>query len=925
MAQLLQTSITGSISSTGSLIISGSEPVQLPLLNSGSGEIDLTTPYQLWFDNGDNYVKYHVKGAYQAGAWSAATPLITGRDALVGAGEQIAGIVYGGSEPSVSNKTEEYNGLTWSNGGNLITARLNISKGFGTQNAAMAAGGRTPSIVTCGEEYNGTSWSAGGNLITARRTAGAAGTQNAGLVFGGATPSVVACTEEYNGTSFATGGVMGTARCDLAGGGTQNSGVAFGGATPTVSGATEYYNGTSWASSGNMNSARLGLSGGADCSFSAVAFNGFINPANVKCTENFDGTSWSVGAATIDGFRARGGAGTAFSAFVAGGESPTTNLAEEWTRPYVPPFTCTISYTTTYATCAGLSTNRYQLGSSGTTSTSALAFGGSTSPGASAATEEYNGSSWSNGGNLIIARRHNAGSSCGSVNSALSFGGTSNPTSLTSTEQYDGTSWTAKNCMITGRQLLGGAGDVDSALAIGGFSTTPTTATYGNTEEFNGTSWSAGGALITGRQKIKATGAQNAALAFGGQNPGYKDLTEEYNGSTWSTGGSMSQAASSRGATGIQNAALAMGGYPTSEQAAEIYDGTSWSTLNDSPNEITSGGSAGKVAGALFYGKFNQSNSTCLVVGGGNEVNLATYKCNLPSAWSTGGATIVAGYGARAGIQNSYSSVGPYNDTEAHENYNGTSWSSATDVTYSVRSMSGAGADADNTVIFGGFPTINTTVEWNGSSWATCGAMNAGRVYHTGVGTQNDAGTVAGYIAPAYKSCHENYGGATWSTATALPITAGLMASAGAGADDHMVGNNDAGAGSCNAYLWNGSAWSTLANVPSGTRYARQGNGATTNAAMFFGGSIPNSPYAPQTDTDVWNGTSWSSDADMLLGGDMGYGSGAGATTSAGIAGPRYDVVRGYSSCVEEFNLGDCVFSNLHCKTRCLDATCTQI
>ena len=68
MAQLQQTSITGSIASTGSLIISGSEPVQLPLLNSGSGEIDLTTPYQLWFDSGDLNVKYHVKGSFIGGS-----------------------------------------------------------------------------------------------------------------------------------------------------------------------------------------------------------------------------------------------------------------------------------------------------------------------------------------------------------------------------------------------------------------------------------------------------------------------------------------------------------------------------------------------------------------------------------------------------------------------------------------------------------------------------------------------------------------------------------------------------------------------------------------------------------------------------------------------------------------------------------------
>ena len=197
MAQLLQTSITGSIASTGSLIISGSDPVQLPLLSSGSGEIDLTTPYQLWFDSGDNYVKYHVKGSYQAGAWSAATPLTTGRDALVGAGEQIAGIVYGGSDPAVSNKTEEYNGLTWSNGGNLITARLNISKGFGTQNAAIAIGAVPATSNT--EEYNGTSWSSG-NAQTTGGYGARGGTQNSysKIRSSGDTDS----HENYDGTSW---------------------------------------------------------------------------------------------------------------------------------------------------------------------------------------------------------------------------------------------------------------------------------------------------------------------------------------------------------------------------------------------------------------------------------------------------------------------------------------------------------------------------------------------------------------------------------------------------------------------------------------------------------------------------------------------------------------------------------------------------
>ena len=613
MAQLQQTSITGSIASTGSLIISGSEPVQLPLLNSGSGEIDLATPYQLWFDSGDNNVKYHVKGAYTGGTWSASNNLLIARNGLSAAGVQNAAIMFGGSEPSVSNKTEEYNGLNYSSGGNMITARLNLS-GFGGIDAGFAAGGRTPTIRSCGEEYNGTSWSAGGNLITARRSPGAAGTQNAGVVFAGSTPTMVACTEEYNGTSFAAGGAMITARHALGSAGTQNAAAAFGGNNPSSRACTEHYDGSAWSTGGDMNTARYALEGAGDCQYSAIAFMGITAPVQKSCTELYDGTTWINADPALLARRELGGTGTKFAAVAAGGESPVTAVTEEWTQTYVPPFSCF-----------------------------------------------------------------------------------------------------------------------------------------------------------------------------------------------------------------------------------------------------------------------------------------------LPGVWSQGGATIVAGYSSRAGIQNSYSSVGPYNDTEAHENYNGTSWSTATDRTYSSRSGAGAGANADSVVNFGGFPAIATTVEWNGSSWATCGDMITGRTYSSGTGTQNDAGTVAGYNG-AYRSCHENYGGATWSTATALPTTAGLLASAGSGADDNLVANNNAGGQSDNAYLWNGTSWSTLTNTPSGDRYARQGNGASTNDAMVFGGSIGGSPYAEKKETDVWDGTSWSSGGAMIQGGDMGYSGGSGATTSAGIAGPRYGVGLGYSSCVEEYD-----------------------
>ena len=56
-------------------------------------------------------------------------------------------------------------------------------------------GGEGPLNST--EEYDGTSWSAGGNLATGRNAPAAAGTQSVGLCMGGDISSYLSSTEEY--------------------------------------------------------------------------------------------------------------------------------------------------------------------------------------------------------------------------------------------------------------------------------------------------------------------------------------------------------------------------------------------------------------------------------------------------------------------------------------------------------------------------------------------------------------------------------------------------------------------------------------------------------------------------------------------------------------------------------------------------------
>ena len=141
---------------------------------------------------------------------------------------------------------------------------------------------------TSTEEYNGTSWTAGGNLGTGRYSLAGCGIQTAGLAFGG-NVSPKQQTEEYDGSSWTAGGNLGTARYLLAGAGTQTAGLAFGGTTGSTTASTELYDGSSWTSSTNMITGKSRL-GGAGTQAAGLAFNGTLPPGTItNQTEEFTG------------------------------------------------------------------------------------------------------------------------------------------------------------------------------------------------------------------------------------------------------------------------------------------------------------------------------------------------------------------------------------------------------------------------------------------------------------------------------------------------------------------------------------------------------------------------------------------------------------------------------------------------------------
>jgi hypothetical protein len=79
-----------------------------------------------------------------------------------------------------------------------------------------------------------------------------------------------------------------TARFQIAGAGTQDSALVFGGTNDASSivGCTEEYNGTSWTVGGALITARSNFGGRGASNSSALAFGG-TTPARVTCTESY--------------------------------------------------------------------------------------------------------------------------------------------------------------------------------------------------------------------------------------------------------------------------------------------------------------------------------------------------------------------------------------------------------------------------------------------------------------------------------------------------------------------------------------------------------------------------------------------------------------------------------------------------------------
>ena len=524
-----------------------------------------------------------------------------------------------------------------------------------------------------------------------------------------------------------------------AGFGTQLAGVLAGGDTgsgpPVCTNISAEYNGSGWATTGSLNTARRGLSAAGSSSQTAgVVFGGSDGsvPTQYAKTEEYNGTAWTNVTdmpANRNNFAGLG-IQTAAVAFGAGPGPGVTS----------------VEYDGTNWTAGGdLNVARASTSSGAGTLTAGLAAGGGPNPAVNGAVEHYNGTAWT-AVTALPGVREKLGL-VGTQTDALQSGGSTYPASpgiQNTSFSYNGTAWTAQANLGTGRYSHGTGGNGPANYVIGGRPLNSTTEEYNFTANtITAAAWSSGGALSTGRESLSSAGTQTAALAVGGRvgPPGASTAVESYNGTSMSGAPSLNTARQYAGGCGTQTSAITYGGGPPYITATEEYNGSSWATQ---PNSM----STARRAFASFG-----IQTAALAAGGttGPAVSSLTEEYNGTS-WTAGGALSQARqYFAGAGIETSGLVFGGSDNPNSTkytntEEYGGTSWTAGGSLPTGTSGLMGCGATQTAALVFGGYQPskVATTVGYDGTVWSTRPSMGGTRAEGSGAGTDVAALSIGG-------------------------------------------------------------------------------------------------------------------------------------------------------------------------------------
>ena len=803
---------------------------------------------------GNTFTDYNVTGG--TFAVCTAVPFTFGyaAGAFGHSGDMTAGIVSSGwtnpANPAKEAETVIWNGSTWSDAASQLIpypARAGWSshKQAGTVNASFMVGGRSspptgPSyqaadsvhVVNAFQNWDGTSWSVKADIPQVHYDHAAVGTPQAALFFGGLADTTPGGTRHIRSGSFnyqedLTTGSFGRLEFISASGdatalqssityvtnpsfnvltgsgqiasqisGSFTSGFDYSGLMGKARGGV-------FASSTNLLDQHTGGNGGSMLQGTAIVAGGSYGaiwpPSTTDNTQVYDGTSWTEVNNLTSGVR----------------PNDTLGLAGD--------------------------------------SSAALFFGGPVGPGA---TEEWNGTNWSEVADIPDNASSGAGAGGESSESAIwvnYFGGRGN--------KWDGTAWSEINNLNFPRYDANSTGTRDQHFVVGGSSAVgaPTYPYNLCSEVFNGTNWTAVADVITPLIQAFGMGTYNDAIFAGGCDAGHLacDFSQTFDGTSWAAGPNIvdrrrAESAGSKysgpAAGGATNAAWFGGGSP------------GYPVYNSNKTEVFPGFVVSASFGRLEAGKI-LGDATGIQSSLPYPAGIVSSSAQLASNIS---GSFNKGFQFRGEISGSVTSTGSFGRIEADFIF-GDGSSISGSLKRNVGLVSGSAQIASN--ISGSFTSgfdydglIQTTP---GGVWSAGG--NLTRSTYLAAGGMSGAGTKSAALIVGGRGVQhtEEYDGSSF---TEKNNTAGIKN------QSKMVGTTESsviyGGSTTHAVEgvvalteeWNGTNWSEVNDLIQG-RWRHGKLGISSNAAKAIGGSWAGT--GGNTEVEDWNGTNWSAGTDL--------------------------------------------------------------
>ena len=301
-----------------------------------------------YYNSSTGVFKTITTGGAPIGAWAsgANTNSEAGQRSCASRSTPSAAFVSGGFDmvspppPSALANAETYNGSSWSEGPDQPgTARIGAA--WGTTTSFVTAGGSTgisgQPINPYAFEYNGSSFSNGGQLNNARRNAAGAGvSESSGRVAaGGDNPGPAQdFNESYNGTAFSEETEINTARIRPIGFGTEDAMIIASGGDTTN---TESWNGSAWTEVSETLVAVSNSAGGGGTSTDGLIFTRNSSDSTVMTTQFWNGSSFTeVSELNVNRYGNAGGGPSGTVCISCGGYAPPSGSSiakstEEWT------------------------------------------------------------------------------------------------------------------------------------------------------------------------------------------------------------------------------------------------------------------------------------------------------------------------------------------------------------------------------------------------------------------------------------------------------------------------------------------------------------------------------------------------------------------------------------------------------------------